>query len=105
MMISNFIALRSNPKLVRFRNYVLSFYAYDGIYPIENLTVTKVEFAIQSYLSRISACDSVDSGRGSAKNKTAYSYAGWGDGDSLDRERVRDIILEQMEAPVCQHII
>ena len=91
MMISNFIALRSNPKLVRFRNYVLSFYAYDGIYPIENLTVTKVEFAIQSYLSRISACDSVDSG--------------WGDGASLDRERVRDIILEQMEAPVCQHII
>ena len=90
-MISNCIALRNNQKLVQFRNYVLSFYAYDGIYPIEGLTVAKVENAIQTYLSHISSCNSW--------------ISEWGDGDFLDRERVRDIILEQMESPVCQHII
>lgn len=77
-MISNFIALRKNPVLVEFRNYVLSFYAYDGIYPIAGLTVSKVETAIQDYLK---LC-------GDPQN-----FMDWGDGDSLDRERVRDILL------------
>jgi len=78
-MTSNVIALRSNPQLVHFRNYVLSFYAYDGLYPIESLSVDKVEKAIQEYLKLVV----------SPKN-----HFEWGDGDSLDRERVRDILLK-----------
>jgi hypothetical protein len=76
-MTSNVIALRSNPSLVNFRNYVLSFYAYDGLYPIESNSVDKVESAIQEYLKLVV----------SPKN-----HFEWGDGDSIDRERVRDIL-------------
>jgi hypothetical protein len=76
---TNVIALRSNPQLVAFRNYVLSFYAYDGIYPIEDVTVAKVETAIQDYIKIVT----------SPKN-----FFEWGDGDSLDRERVRDLLLK-----------
>ena len=79
-MITNCIALRKNPEFLRFRNYVLSFYGYDGIYPIEGLTVAKVEVAIVEYLKVCSDPTKV--------------HTKWGDGDSIDRERVRDIILE-----------
>ncbi|MAI05405.1 MAG: hypothetical protein CMA07_06805 [Euryarchaeota archaeon] len=78
-MITNVIALRSNEDLVEFRNYVLSFYAYDGIYPIEALTVAKVESAIQDYIKLVV----------SEKN-----HFEWGYGDSIDRERVRDLLLK-----------
>ena len=37
-MITNVIAMNSNPELLKFKNYVLSFYGYDGIYPIAGLT-------------------------------------------------------------------
>jgi hypothetical protein len=79
-MTSNVIALRSNPQLVEFRNYVLSFYAYDSVlYPIADLTVAKVETAIQEYLKLV------------VSDKNHFE---WGYGDSLDRERVRDILLK-----------
>ena len=78
-MITNVIALRSNKDLVDFRNYVLSFYAYDGLYPIEALTVAKVESAIQDYIKLVV----------SEKN-----HFEWGYGDSIDRERVRDLLLK-----------
>lgn len=78
-MITNVIALRSNKDLVDFRNYVLSFYAYDGLYPIESLTVAKVESAIQDYIKLVV----------SEKN-----HFEWGYGDSIDRERVRDLLLK-----------
>lgn len=78
-MITNYIAMRSNPDLVRFRNYVLSFYAYDGLYPIEGLSVSVVERAIMEYLE---ICSST------TRHET------WGHGDSLDRERVRDLIID-----------
>lgn len=80
--VSNVIAIRSYPALVQFRNYVLSFYAYDGIYPIEELSVAKVEKSIQQYIELCA----------SPKN-----HFEWGDGDSLDRERVRDIILQEYQ--------
>ena len=79
MSVTNVIALRSNPDLVAFRNYVLSFYAYDGLYPINELTVAKVETAIQDYIKLVT----------SEKN-----HFEWGDGDSIDRERVRDLLLK-----------
>lgn len=62
-----------------FRNYCLAFYGYDGIYPIEGLTVKKLEKAIVRYAE---LC--ID----------PHNFFEWGYGDSLDRERVRDIILE-----------
>lgn len=71
--------MRSNPELVHFRNYVLSFYAYDGLYPIEGLSVDVVERAIMKYLE---ICSST------TRHET------WGQGDSLDRERVRDLIID-----------
>ncbi len=78
-MKTNYIAMRSNPELVHFRNYVLSFYAYDGLYPIEGLSVDVVERAIMEYLE---ICSST------TRHET------WGQGDSLDRERVRDLIID-----------
>ena len=78
-MTTNYIALRSNKDLVRFRNYVLSFYAYDGLYPVEGLSVSIVERAIMQYLE---ICSSVT------------QHETWGQGDFLDRERVRDLIID-----------
>ena len=57
-----------------FYNYVFSFYnEIDGIYPIKGLTKKMIVSATDKYLT--------------SKN------CSWGDGDSVDRERVRDIIL------------
>ena len=75
--ISNCIAIRKNPILVEFRNYVLSFYAYDGLYPIESNSVSRTEQAIQEYVKRCS---------------DPSLHQTWGGGDSLDRERVGFII-------------
>ena len=60
-----------------FLAYVDSFYnEKNGLYPIKGMTNSKVIKATQKYLETQS------------ENYT------WGDGDSVDRERVRDIILE-----------
>ena len=58
-----------------FYNYMFSFYNdKDGIYPISGLTKDMIVSATDKYLT--------------SKN------CSWGDGDSVDREKVRDIILE-----------
>ena len=60
-----------------FISYVDSFYnVKSGIYPIKGLTLKMIIIAVNKYMN---SCD---------ENIT------WGGGDSLDRERVRDIILE-----------
>ena len=41
-MITNVIAMNSNPDLQLFKTYVLSFYGYEGIYPIAGLTDAEV---------------------------------------------------------------
>ena len=57
--------------------YVDSFYnEKSGVYPIKGMTNTMVLNAVQKYINSLN--DEVT----------------WGGGDSLDRERVRDIILE-----------
>ena len=62
--------------LCDFLAYVDSFYnEKNGIYPIKGLTNSMIIKATQKYISS------------QTENYT------WGDGDSLDRERVRDIIL------------
>ena len=59
-----------------FLAYVDSFYnEKNGIYPIKGLTNSMIIKATQKYI-----------------NSQSENYT-WGDGDSLDRERVRDIIL------------
>ena len=62
--------------LVDFLDYVDSFYnPKNGIYPIQGLKNDMIFTATLKYVSS------------QTKDYT------WGDGDSLDRERVRDIIL------------
>lgn len=63
----------------QFLDYVMSFYGdADALYPIDNLTREEVALATLNYL------DLVASSNGTIN---------WGDGDSLDRERVRDFII------------
>ena len=67
-----------------FADYVWSFYSPNSdLYPIKGLTITDIFHAIEIYIERIE------------KGDLEYVHYSWGYGDSLDRERVRDIILEQ----------
>ena len=72
-------------QLFDFMEYVWSFYGEheDTLYPIKGLTKGDIFNAIFIYRDRI------------LKGDLEYVHWTWGDGDSLDRERVRDIILEQ----------
>ena len=73
-----------------FVEYIWSFYGEhdDTIYPIKGLTKDDILDAFKVYRKRI---QEAESNNGKWFNVT-YS---WGGGDSLDRERVRDIILDQ----------
>ena len=64
--------------LCDFIAYVDSFYnEKSGVYPIKGLTNSMVIKGVQTYITQIGESESLE----------------WGGGDSLDRERVRDIIL------------
>ena len=70
--------------LDEFIDYVWSFYGSDDpLYPITGLTKKDIYDAFVIYLDRIEQGD------------YEYSHYSWGDGDSVDREHVRDIILEK----------
>ena len=65
-----------------FIDYVWSFYgANDALYPIKGLTKRMIAEAAWLYLQMCSS--------------PAFPHMNWGDGDSLDREHVRDILLEK----------
>ena len=67
----------SAKELLEFVEYVDSFYnPATGIYPIEGASVGAITKAIETYLDSLSG------------------EMTWGGGDSVDRERVRDIILK-----------
>ena len=69
--------------LEEFADYVWSFYSPNStLYPIKGLTIEDIFHAIEIYFERIE------------KGDLEYVHYSWGQGDSLDRERVRDIILE-----------
>ena len=76
-----FTSDRPVKELNDFVDYVWSFYGNeDPLYPIEGLQKRDIYNAFFIYKERIE------------KGDTRMT---WGYGDSLDRERVRDIILEQ----------
>ena len=63
-----------------FLDYVMSFYGdADALYPIDGLTREEVALAVLNYLDLCAVSDVVN----------------WGDGDSLDRERVREFIISR----------
>ena len=69
--------------LDEFVDYVWSFYGNeDPLYPIKGLEKEHILDAFYIYEDRI------------LKGDLEYAHYSWGGGDSLDRERVRDIILE-----------
>ena len=79
-----------NPVLKNFIDYVYSFYGCpnDNLYPLikDNRLVTKGEIysAFKVYKARL-------------ETASAGSFYTWGDGDSLDRERVRDILIQDFD--------
>ena len=74
-------------KLFEFVDYVWSFYGTeDPLYPIKGLTKKHIFDAIFIYRDKIIEAE-----------KTGNPYYSWGDGVSLDRERVRDIILDEFK--------
>ena len=79
---------RLNDMLTDFVKYVDSFYGVvDPLYPMMNketgqpLNTVDILGATENYLAKCSD-----------ENETLCT---WGDGDSLDRERVRDILLDE----------
>ena len=69
--------------LTEFVEYDWSFYSpKSDLYPIKGLTRLDIFDAFNVYVERIE------------KGDLEYVHYSWGGGDSLDRERVRDIILE-----------
>ena len=74
-----------------FLDYVMSFYGdAAALYPIDGLTREEVALAVLNYLDLCAYYEQQD------KNWTSdYKVMVWGDGDSLDRERVRDLIINR----------
>ena len=74
--------------LQEFVDYVWAFYnPQSELYPIKGLTMKDIFNAIKEYARRIQIAKSNN-------NKYFNVTYSWGDGDTLDRERVRDIILD-----------
>ena len=70
-------------ELNTFVNYVWDFYSPNSdLYPIKCLTKGHIYDAFFTYKKRIE------------KGDIEYVHYSWGDGDTIDREHVRDIILE-----------
>ena len=68
-----------------FINYCLDFYGVGGIYPENKRTKEQIAYATTLDLDACSYYDSLE-------DKDQYHVMTWGGGDSLDRERVRDIM-------------
>ena len=79
----------------QFINYVLDFYGKGGIYPLADPIINNrfverddVLKAFKKYKTILNASILLQK---ELKIENRYT---WGDGDSLDRERVRDILLQ-----------
>lgn len=81
------IAKIENEELLAFVNYVNEFYNPEtGIYPIEGATVEVITKAIKTYIEGVFETEAI--------YKEGFFGQTWGGGDSVDRERVRDIIFQ-----------
>ena len=90
--IANLWELIMLETFTEFADYVWDFYSpKSDLYPIKGLTIEDVFQAIFTYKQRLLKV-SYNNPEYVAAYGNNYS---WGYGDSLDRERVRDIILEQ----------
>ena len=66
-----------NGEVLDFVEYVYTFYNPEtGVFPIKGATVEAITKAVKTYIRGI------------------HQEITWGGGDSVDRERVRDIILQ-----------
>ena len=65
---------------IDFKKYVKSFYGKEGLYPLE-VSDKDIDNAIDKYISILKTTDRIT----------------WGYGDSIDRERVRTIIILSKE--------
>ena len=86
IMNSGTTSTELNDMLTNFVEYVDSFYGVnDPLYPLvkDGQSLSKVDIlgATEKYLGNCS--------------DPKQEYVTWGDGDSLDRERVRDILLDE----------
>ena len=79
----------------QFINYVLDFYGKGGIYPLADPIINNkfverddVLKAFKKYKTLLDASIELK------KELNIENRYTWGDGDSLDRERVRDILLQ-----------
>ena len=79
----------------QFINYVLDFYGQSGIYPLADPIINNkfverddVLKALEKYKTLLDASIQLE------KELNIENRYTWGDGDSLDRERVRDILLQ-----------
>ena len=79
----------------QFINYVLDFYGQGGIYPLADPIINNkfverddVLKAFKKYKTLLDASIQLQ------KELQIENRYTWGDGDSLDRERVRDILLQ-----------
>ena len=68
-----------------FIDYCLSFYGMGGIYPENKRTKEQIAYATTLYLDACAYYEGLE-------DKDQYHVMTWGGGDSLDRERVRDIM-------------
>jgi len=89
-MITNFISLDLNPALVEFRDYCMAFYApHSDLYPIEGFSEAICEVAIMEYIKQCSDPE---------------NDFEWGDGDSIDRERVSWIARNKEYLPLLKRM-
>ena len=79
----------------QFINYVLDYYGQGGIYPLADPIISNkfverddVLKAFEKYKTLLDASIQLQ------KELNIENRYTWGDGDSLDRERVRDILLQ-----------
>ena len=78
-----------------FLDYVWSFYGTDDpIYPIKNLKYSDLDKAWQIYESRLIEANK-QGGTITDRFGVNRPYS-WGYGDSIDRERMRDILLDDL---------
>ena len=76
-----------NQEILEFVNYVNEFYNPEtGIFPIKGATVAAIVKAINTYIQGVFETEAI--------YVKGFTGPTWGGGDSVDRERVRDIILE-----------